>query len=143
MIRFEDIPHQYGLCLNGDCPMAATCLRHLALAALPADRNFARILLPHRCMADADGKYPHYHSNAKVRYARGFTRVLDTFPVKMLEAFRDSLIRAYPRNKYFNMRRGTILLTPREQEFIIRTAHNKGFQGEFTFDKYEEHYLWE
>lgn len=143
MIRLEDIPHQYGLCLNGDCPMAETCLRHLALAAMPADKSFAKILLPQRCTADADGKYPYYHSSAKVRYARGFRRVLATFPVNVLEAFRDSLIAAYPRNKYFKMRRGTILLTPKEQELIIRVARNKGFQGEFTFDKYEEDYLWQ
>lgn len=142
MIRFEDIPFNYGFCLKSDCPLADTCLRHLAVAALPEEKNYATVVLPHKCMAGTDEKPRYYRSNAKVRYARGFTRVLNTFPVNALEAFRDRLIGAYPRSKYFKMRRGDILLTPKEQEFIVQTAHNKGFQGEFTFDNYEEDYLW-
>jgi hypothetical protein len=142
MIRFEDIPFQYGLCLKSDCPLADTCLRHLAVAALPEENDYATIVLPHKCIEDADGKPSYYRSNAKVRHARGFTRVLKTFPVGVLDAFRDRLIGTYPRSKYFKMRRGDILLTPKEQEFIVQTAQNKGFQGEFTFDNYEEHYLW-
>lgn len=143
MIRFEEIPFNYGLCLNGDCPMAATCLRHLALSATPESKIFANVLLPQRCTADAGGHYPYYRINTKVRYALGFRRVLATFPVNVLEAFRDRLIAIYPRNYYFKMRRGSILITSKEQELIIRTAHDKGFQGEFTFDSYEERYLWE
>lgn len=143
MIKYEDIPSQYKLCLKNDCPMAETCLRHLAVASIPETRPAAYLLLPGRCTADADGNYPYYRSNAKVRYARGFTRVLVNFPVKVLEAFRDRLIGIYPRNKYFLMRRGGMRLSPNEQEFIIRTARSKGFQEEFTFDRYEEDYLWE
>lgn len=142
MIRFEDIPHQYGLCLKNDCPLAETCLRYLACAAMPESKNFANILLPQRCTPDAHGNYPYYHSNTKIRHARGFRRVLNTFPVNVLDAFRSRLIAIYPRNLYFKMRRGDILLTPKEQELIIRTARDKGFQGEFTFDAYEEAYLW-
>lgn len=143
MIRFEDIPHQYGLCLNDDCPLAHKCLRHLALEALPESKNFATILLPGRCTPRADGTYTYYHSNTKVRYACGFRSVLTQFPVQVLNNFRDYLIMVYPRNKYFKIRRGDIHLSPKEQEFIIRVAKEQGFQGEFTFDKYEEDYLWQ
>jgi len=142
MIRFEDIPFQYGLCLKSDCPLADTCLRHLAVAALPESQDFANILLPQKCITDADGNCAYYRSSTKARYARGFTHVLKTFPVGVLDAFRDQLIAIYPRNKYFMMRRGAISLTPKEQELIMRIARNKGFQGEFVFDGYEEDYLW-
>lgn len=143
MIRFEDIPFDYKLCLKDDCPLAEECLRHLAVKALPESKNSVSVILPGKCTADENGAYPYYRSHVKVRYARGFSRVLATFPVNVLEAFRDRLISIYPRNKYFKMRRGGLLLTPQEQELIVRTAQAKGFQGKFTFDNYEEHYRWE
>lgn len=143
MIRFEEIPFGYRLCLKDNCPLAEECLRHLAVQALPASQNSVSAILPGKCTADENGKYPYFRSNVKVRYARGFTRVLTTFPVNVLEAFRDRLIGIYPRNKYFKMRRGGVLLTPAEQELIVRAARAKGFQGEFTFDNYEDHYLWQ
>ncbi len=65
-----------------------------------------------------------------------------SFPNDMLAAFRDRMQTRYPRNKYFALRRGELPLTPEEQEFVIRIARKVGFQGDFTFDAYEEGYLW-
>lgn len=141
MIDYEQIPFQYGLCLRADCKQASHCLRYLAFEAQPEYVTFVRVLVPRKC-ASADGRCAYYRSSVPVSHARGFTRVLKDFPMKVLDAFRSRMITAYPRVKYFRMRRGDLLLTPSEQDYIVRTARKQGFTGEFTFDSYEDNYLW-
>ncbi len=142
MIKLEEIPYMYGLCLNDACPSAGTCLRHLALSAHSEERDFIPVLHPRHYPVAEETQCAHYRSHVKVHYARGFRQALAVFPVHMLTAFRDRMITRYPRNKYFALRRGELPLTPEEQEYIIRVARKVGYQGDFTFDAYEEGYLW-
>ncbi len=142
MINYQDIPFQYPLCVKGDCPSAATCMRHFAVSLLSDTQHSALLLLPHRCLIGANGKCTHYRPITRIRLARGFRRVLADFPTQVLDAFRDHLTTVYPRNKYFQMRRGDIPLSPEDQQRIIRTARTKGYKGDFFFDCYEEGYAW-
>ena len=142
MIKFEDIPFQYGFCQHAACPPADTCLRHLALSALPEGQSFVPTLHPRHFPAEGESCCTHYRSNAKVRYARGFRKVLRTFPVNVLETFRDQLTTTFKYNRYYQLRRGDLPISPKEQELIRKVAREKGFKETFTFDAYEEGYPW-
>ena len=84
---YSVVPRGFGHCM-ASCPQAATCLRHIAYEHLPADKAFVWMLVPH--MAEqAQGKCKYYCSNAKVRYAKGFARIIDELSVKQAAAFRE------------------------------------------------------
>ena len=68
---YKDIPSGYPLCLHGDCPMAASCLRQLAYRRHEELGTFLNLINPSKCSQQAD--CPHYVSNQPVRFAKGFT----------------------------------------------------------------------
>ena len=68
---YKDIPSGYPLCLHGDCPVAASCLRQLAYRRHEELGTFLNLINPSKCSQQAD--CPHYVSNQPVRFAKGFT----------------------------------------------------------------------
>ena len=51
-----EVPNNYTLCIKGDCPKAATCLRHLAVKMMPSEVQRWSIISPatwHRQRANA------------------------------------------------------------------------------------------
>ena len=80
----EKVPNNYTLCIKGECPKAATCLRHVAVAMMPAEVQKWSIVSP-AYLAQMEGECPHYRSAEKVQYARGFVRMMRTLPVNVSE----------------------------------------------------------
>ena len=97
------------------CPQAATCLRHIAYEHLPADKAFVWMLVPHMA-GQAQGKCKYYCPNTKVRYAKGFARIIDELSVKQAAAFRERMIGKMGRKNYYASRKGDRLLPPAEQK---------------------------
>ena len=62
---YEKVPANYTLCLKGDCPKAATCLRHVAVAMMPAEVKTWSIVSPTH-LAQMEGECSHYRSAEKV-----------------------------------------------------------------------------
>ena len=109
---YSVVPGGFGHCM-ASCPQAATCLRHIAYEHLPANKAFVRMLVPH-IAEQAQGKCKYYCSNAKVRYAKGFTRIIDELSVKQAAAFRERMIGKMGRKNYYASRKGDRLLPPAE-----------------------------
>ena len=72
---YSVVPRGFGHCM-ASCPQAVTCLRHIAYEHLPADKAFVWMLVPHMA-GQAQGKCKYYCPNTKVRYAKGFARIID------------------------------------------------------------------
>ena len=47
-ISFTQVPFNYPLCLNEQCPKAATCLRQLAMQSMPTEKDYWKIISPKR-----------------------------------------------------------------------------------------------
>ena len=75
-IDFAKVPYQYAMCLNRQCPQANTCLRQLTEQSVPENIEHWVIISP-KLLANIKGDCPHYRSNTKVRYAKGFMNILD------------------------------------------------------------------
>ena len=75
-ISFTQVPFDYPLCLNGQCPKAATCLRQLAMQSMPTEKDYWKIISPKR-LATVKGECPFYRSSQKARYAKGFMNMLN------------------------------------------------------------------
>jgi hypothetical protein len=137
----EKVPNNYTLCIKGDCPKAANCLRHVAAAMMPAEVQKWSIVSP-AYLAQMEGECPHYRSAEKVQYARGFVRMMSAFTVKQAHALKDSIIATFGMAMYYRMRKGTRLITPAEQETIYQLLEQQGITERPAFDAYTEDYLW-
>lgn len=137
----EKVPTNYTLCIKGDCPKAATCLRHRATQMMQVDVQRWSILSP-AYLVQIEGECPHYRSAEKVKYARGFVRMIRTLPVNISEMVAHTLIARFGRNTYYDMRKGKRAIAPAEQEIILAVVAECGAQQEVVFDSYEENYQW-
>ena len=135
------VPTNYMLCLKSDCPKSTMCLRHKATLMIPADVMKWSILSP-AYLAQTEGECPHYRSAEKVRYARGFVRMIRTLPVNISEMVAQKLIARFGRNAYYDMRKGKRTIAPAEQEIIRTVVTECGAQQEVVFDSYEENFQW-
>ena len=93
-------------------------------------------------LAQTEGDCPYYRSTEKVRYARGFVRMIRSLPVNVSEAVAQRLIARFGRNAYYDMRKGKRAIAPAEQEIILAVVAECGAQQEFLFDAYEEKHAW-
>ena len=137
----EKVPNNYTLCIKGDCPKAANCLRHAAVTMMPAEVERWQIVSP-AYLAQMEGECPMYRSAEKVQYARGFVRMIRTLPVNVSEMVAQKLIARFGRNAYYDMRKGKRAIAPAEQEIILTVVAECGAQQEVVFDSYEEDYQW-
>ena len=137
----EKVPTNYTLCIKGDCPKAANCLRHVAVAMMPAEVQRWSIVSP-AYLAQMEGECPMYRSAEKVRYARGFVRMVRTLPVNISEMVMHKLIARFGRNGYYDMRKGKLAIAPAEQEIIRIVVAECDAQQEVEFDGYEMGYQW-
>ena len=131
----------YTLCIKNDCPKAANCLRHAAVAMMPAEVQTWHIVSPTH-LAQVGGECPYYRSAEKVRYARGFVRMIRCLPVNVSETVAQRLIARFGRNAYYDMRKGKRVIAPAEQETILTVVAECGAQQEYLFDAYEEKHAW-
>ena len=137
----EKVPTNYTLCIKRDCPKAETCLHHVATQMMLAEIQKWSILSP-TYLAQIAGECPHYRSAEKVKYARGFVRMMSALTVKQARVVKDSIVATFGMNMYYRMRRGERLITPTEQEAIYQMLEQQGITTRPEFDAYIEDYLW-
>ena len=137
----EKIPNNYTLCIKSDCPKAVNCLRHVAVAMMPAEvQRWSIVSLAY--LAQMEGECPMYRSAEKVQYARGFVRMMSAMTVHQAHMVKESLIATFGMAMYYRMRKGTRIITPTEQETIYNLLEQQGITERTAFDAYTEDYLW-
>ena len=136
-----EVPNNYTLCIKSDCPKAANCLRHVAVAMMPVEVQRWQIVSP-AYLAQIEGECSMYRSTEKVQYARGFVRMMSAMTVHQAHVMKDGIIAAFGMAMYYRMRKGTRLITPAEQETIYNLLEQQGITERPAFDAYTEDYLW-
>lgn len=135
------MPKTYRLCVKTDCPRAAQCLRSVALSMLSSDEQVIQIINP-IYLASLEGDCPVFHSAAKVRYARGFVKMLSGLTVTQANVLRQTLERDFGHTRYFRLRAGERLIDPATQEHIRQAMTRIGIADLPDFDAYVEDYSW-
>ena len=95
-----------------------------------------------KTLANIKGDCPHYRSNTKVRYAKGFIGILDCIPHKQMQTVVAHLMGYLSRRTYYRTRKGERLLSPAEQQHILNILKNCGVTYPEKFDAYIEDYDW-
>lgn len=140
-IHYSQIPQNYLLCLKHDCPRATTCLRQIAEQIVPADIQFWAIISP-KYQATLQGTCPFYRSSAKVRFAKGFIKMLENLPHKQMRTVISHLTNYFGRRTYYRVRKGERLLSPAEQKGVLNILKNCGVTHLQDFDAYTEETNW-
>jgi hypothetical protein len=141
MFNYEEVPHDFGHCAIESCSHGDTCLRRIAYNHAPSNHVFLKLLSP-RVVKVASGKCKYYCSNEKLRYAKGFMGTLGALPVRFSGTFRNRLIGSWGIRKYYQRRKGEILIDPTEQLELIALAKKLGVHLDEYFDGYVETYNW-
>ena len=139
--HFTNVPYNYPLCLNRQCPKASTCLRQLVEQEVPDSAEYWVVISP-KYQAKLKGACPHYRSNQKVQYAKGCMNILDNLPHKQRQLAIIHLMEYFSRRTYYRIRKGERLLTPSEQQRILNILKNCGATHLQNFDAYVEDYDW-
>lgn len=140
-IDFRQIPFEYALCLNEQCPKADSCLRQLCVQNMPADKEYWNIVSPKR-LAALKGDCPFFRSNRKVRYAKGFINMLDSLPYNKRKATISHLMGCFGQRTYYRVRKGERQLSPDEQQTVLNIIRQHHPDIIPEFDAYTEGYVW-
>lgn len=139
--NLTEVPHDYPLCLNRQCPKASTCLRQLVEQEVADDVRFWTVISP-KHLATLSGDCPYYRSSAKVRFAKGFMNILNNMPHKQMTEAIYLLINHFSQRTYYRIRKGERLLKPAEQKEVMNILRNCGVTGNPDFDSYVEAIEW-
>ena len=135
------MPKTYRLCVKTDCPRAAECLRNIALAMVSPDELSIQVINP-VYLSTIEGDCPMFRSAEKVRYARGFVRMLSGLTVAQANVLRQTLEHDFGHTRYFRLRAGERLIDPATQGHIRQAMVRIGVTDFPDFDAYVEEYDW-
>jgi hypothetical protein len=135
------MPKTYRLCIKTDCPRAAECLRSIAMAMVLPDEQCIQVINP-AYLSTIEGDCPVFRSAEKVRYARGFVKMLSGLTVTQANLLRQTLEHDFGHARYFRLRSGERLIDPATQEHIRQAMVRIGITDLPDFDAYVEEYDW-
>jgi hypothetical protein len=141
-INYSQVPDGFLLCLNTKCLRANNCLRQMAGEIVPAEEERIKIVNP-KYIATLSDDCAYYYSSEKVRYARGFIKLLGNLPYRKMRAVIRQLIISFGQTTYYRIRKGERLLSPAEQQEILNIIKSSGIDQPQEFDAYIEGYHWE
>ena len=129
-LLWSDVPADWALCFNNDCPMAEHCLRRRAAGLAPRELTVAQAL--------ADGQCRYYASTEPVRYARGFKHIYDMVRKADYTSMRVTITGALSGCRlYYDYMNGRRALSPEQQEMIRGVFRSYGYDEDVQFDAYE------
>lgn len=140
IIDFNQAPFDYALCLNNQCPKAASCLHQLVLQSVPANKDYWNVISPKR-LATIKGYCPFFRSSQKARYAKGFMNILDNLPYNKRKYIIISLIAYFGQRTYYRLRKGERLLAPDKHQEVLNIINRHDINTSFEFDAYVEDYI--
>ena len=140
-IDFSQMPNLFGTCNVTNCPLAETCLRHLAHDKVSSKEPFINVL-NHKWLAQQKKRCQFYLKNEPVKRARGFKRLLGIIPAGKIGSFRMALLSRMGYRRYYQARKGEILLTEAEENMVIKQAKRFGVVMDDYFDKHEMVLMW-
>ena len=139
-VRLSDVPGNFALCLNGDCPLASQCLHYIVRRMIPADELVLHVYNPEAVKGGADCEF--FRPQKLDRYAKGFTQMQEEMKPRQYAQFSGSLMAHFGRNAYYERRRGERLLPPAEQEVVLKALRKVGVEENLEFDAYEYRINW-
>ena len=138
-INFNEMPSGYALCIINSCPMAAHCLRQLAMQAKVKKDKIITIVNPHQVNPSENCEF--YRSDQIETFTKGFSQMKKQMLPGQYDTFMSQLKSRFGRTGYFERRRGERPCPPEETAFIQEVLANLGL-SHLTFDEYIKQLNW-
>ena len=137
MIEFKEIPEWWAVCAQTDCPRSGECLRHQAFKQIPDEVKTWPSVLP---QAMKDGECPCYVKPERLKMARGFANITNKVRVRATRRAIRLRITEYLGSKgsYYRYRDGERLLSPEQQQWILRLLESYDCPTEGFFTQFVE-----
>lgn len=138
---FRQKVDHYLVCFIESCPLREQCLRWL-VGRYADTMPLAYNAINPRNPKIGGEKCEMFRKNQRVVMKRGLTHLYHEMPSYMEHRIRHLLILMWGRKKYFEIRRGDRLITPDQQDDVLRACRHHGWQGPIVYDGEEEDWLW-
>ena len=136
-LTYKDVPMGYPLCFNDECAKKASCMHYQARLLLPEDRHHGPAVYP---TAWQSGDCKYFREKRIVRKAWGFNHLYDNVP-KQDEAKARRSVRMFFSGgcgPYYRYHHGENMLSPEQQEAIMKIIAQFGSTDGIRFDHYVE-----
>ena len=128
------------LCSSNCCKVADLCRRAMGYKTITTEDKTLKMVNPMLITNDENcPMYSHLHT---VRFAKGFMKLQDEMPRTKFDALKQKLLAHYGKNPYYEMRKGTRLISPEDQRFIAKAVSKTGATISDPFDEYVEQEVW-
>ena len=134
-LTYKDIPSGYPLCFNSECTEKARCMHYQARLLMPEDCYKGSAVFP---TAWQDGKCKCFREKRLVRKAWGFEHLYDNVPQRDKAEARQCVHAFFGRGNgpYYRVHHGENMLSPEEQEKIMKILSNFGSTEGVRFEHY-------
>ena len=143
MNKIEKVPAYFACCFQQGCAKEATCLHKLACQYVQKEKQQIICINPLHVEGKEGEDCPCYKEAVRVRMARGFLRAIGTVQSAKVDDVAQQLSEKFNRAYYYRMRKGTMPLTPMQQEIVAKVLIKAGASQPVEFDAYEDDYLWD
>ena len=132
---------KYLICFNNQCSRHESCLRWL-VGQHVSERQMVITCINPRLKLSSKGWCPSYRDNQEKKVAKGMVHFYDNMPRKMEAAIKADLIANYTRVGYYDMRKGTRLITSEIEREIRQVCRKHGWTKKLLFDEYTDALIW-
>ena len=136
-LTYKDIPMGYPLCFNSECAKKETCMHYQAMLLKQDGRNYGNAVYP---TAWQDGECKCFREKRFVKKAWGFKHLYDNIPQRDKVEARRRVRSYFSRGcgPYYRVDNGENMISPKQQEYIMKIIAQFGSTEGIKFDHYVE-----
>lgn len=128
------------LCSGNGCTVADLCHRAIGYKTITCEDKTLQVVNP--MIVTNDDQCPMYSRKQVVRYAKGFMQMEQDLPRAVFETMKKALLENFGKNPYYEMRKGTRLISPKNQQFFAALFLLQGITEPHPFDEYVDIEEW-
>ena len=138
-LHYSNVPKEWALCFNEQCPMANKCLRYIVYTLAPETECSHQCVLP---QAWRSGKCTEFAEARKQKLAWGMKYLFNGIPTWQATAIRHEIIELFgSHSTYYRFYRGEFLITPKRQDEIAAIFARYGITTPGRYDHVIEDYF--
>lgn len=136
-LTYKDIPTGYPLCFNEACTKKASCMHYQARLLLPEGCHQGAAIYP---TAWQNGACEYFREKKYIQKAWGFTKLYDNVPRHQRAEARQNVRSFFSdgNGPYYRYHHGENLLSPEQQDAIMKIITKFGSTDGIRFDHYVE-----
>jgi hypothetical protein len=134
-IIVRDVPMSWQICFLTECPVKDRCLRQLIASQLSEKRDFGPAVYP--TMKRGENGCRLFVANEPQLMAWGFEKMFSEVRHRDVVSLRKEVTNELRgHSNYYRYNNGERLLSPEQQEAIIKLFQKYGYQNQLEFDHY-------